>query len=97
MDGGSQQGATLYNVLASAPVGRCSAWTRCLYFGNIAPSGRRFLLTIYFDFNSLFNANKLYRSSAPMSFIEVIVINIVIIIILILIIITLGIFTTEDI
>jgi len=45
-DGGSQQGATLYNVPASAPVGRCSARKRCMYFRNIAPSGRRFLLII---------------------------------------------------
>jgi len=41
----------------------------------MASSGRRFLLTIYFHFNSLFNASKLCRSSVPMSSIEVIVIN----------------------
>jgi len=74
-DGGSQQGATLYDAPASAPVGRCSAWTHCLYFGNIASSVRWFLLTIYFHFKSLYNASKLCQSSVPMSSIDVIVIN----------------------
>jgi len=39
-DGGSQQGATLYDVPASAQ-------KRCLYFRNIASSGRRFLLNVF--------------------------------------------------
>jgi len=65
-DGGSQQGATLYDVPASAPVGRCSARKLCLYFRNIASSGGRFLLTIYFHFKSLVNASKLCRTSVPM-------------------------------
>jgi len=82
----SQQGATLYDVPASAPVGHCSARKRCLYFRNIASIGRRFQLTIYFHFNSLFNASNLCRSLVPMSSIEVIVINKVIIIIIITII-----------
>jgi len=46
-DGGSQLGATLYEVSASAPVGYCSARKRCLYFRNIASSGPRFLLTVF--------------------------------------------------
>jgi len=40
-DGGSQQGATLYDVSVSAPVGRCAAQKHCLYFRNIASSGRQ--------------------------------------------------------
>jgi len=46
-DGGSQQGATPYDVPASAPVGRCSARKRCLHFRNIVSSGRRFRLAIF--------------------------------------------------
>ena len=35
-NGGSQQGATPYDVSTSALVGRCSARKRCVYFGNFA-------------------------------------------------------------
>jgi len=68
---GSQQRATLYDVSASAPVGRCSAQKRCLYLRNVASSGWRFLLTIYFHY-SLFNVSVVgpdvvYNSSSSSS------------------------------
>jgi len=47
-DGGSEQGATIYDIPASAPVGRCSARKRCMYFRNIASSGRRFRIFFFF-------------------------------------------------
>jgi len=36
-DGGSQQGATLYDAPASAPVGRCSARKRACILGTLRP------------------------------------------------------------